>query len=472
MKPLPPMSVGTLLFLLAVLSCAGGVRAWYVATCAANGQRNAAILVQGPATPSHFPEEKTFRGRTPPTQLDNLVANMAEDRAFKCLTPLSDSEEFTGHEAPLYPLLFGMIAHWNDDWADTILRWLQCVLGSLTATCYFCFARRAFHSTLIATLAGLLVACHPFWVINTAELNDGVLATFLVALSLAIGARAGQVGGALTGLGFGLALASVGLTRAALLPFAAVAVLWFLWECRRFPLGWFAGFLALVGFANGLAPWGIRDYLLFERPVPVATSTYLHLWMGNNPHATGSTLDEAALRSSLPPDRLKELLAESNQANRYNALAPDVWQEVCAHPADTLARRIQATLAFLLGDQWLKERQLGALLESNDSVAELPAWLRDHAETILQGTLLGLLVLALLGWRWSYAWRRYGRIGVIAVLLIPLPYILSHAESLSGPRLPLDGVLLCYAAFALASLIPGLVGTPKSSSSDVQSPKA
>jgi hypothetical protein len=41
------------------------------------------------------------------------------------------------------------------------------------------------------------------------------------------------------------------------------------------------------------------------------------------------------------------------------------------------------------------------------------------------------------------------------VLFIPLPYLLSHAELLSGPRLPLDGVLLCFAGFAAPPLIPG-----------------
>ena len=42
----------------------------------------------------------------------------------------------------------------------------------------------------------------------------------------------------------------------------------------------------------------------------------------------------------------------------------------------------------------------------------------------------------------------------LAVMWIPLPYLLSHAEALSGPRLPLDGVLLCYAAFALCGMLP------------------
>ena len=71
-------------------------------------------------------------------------------------------------------------------------------------------------------------------------------------------------------------------------------------------------------------------------------------------------------------------------------------------------------------------------------------------------TLLGLLVLAFLGWRWSYGWQAESMPAALAMIWIPLPYILSHAEALSGPRLPLDGVLLCYAAFALLCLTPGV----------------
>jgi hypothetical protein len=42
----------------------------------------------------------------------------------------------------------------------------------------------------------------------------------------------------------------------------------------------------------------------------------------------------------------------------------------------------------------------------------------------------------------------------LAMVWIPLPYLLGHAEALQGPRLPLDGVLLCYAAFVLACIVP------------------
>src|SRR5437588_349979 len=79
---------------------------------------------------------------------------------------------------------------------DAMARWLQCVLGTLTAGCYFFFARRAFQSTAIAMLTGLLIAFYPFWIVNTAELNDGALASFALSICLMLGTRGGQEGGA------------------------------------------------------------------------------------------------------------------------------------------------------------------------------------------------------------------------------------------------------------------------------------
>ena len=84
----------------------------------------------------------------------------------------------------------------------------------------------------------------------------------------------------------------------------------------------------------------------------------------------------------------------------------------------------------------------------------MPEWLEGSYPAILEGTLLGMLLLGVLGWRWTYGWRREAMPSSLAVMWIPLPYILSHAEEFHGPRLPLDGVLLCYAAFVLACVLP------------------
>lgn len=83
----------------------------------------------------------------------------------------------------------------------------------------------------------------------------------------------------------------------------------------------------------------------------------------------------------------------------------------------------------------------------------------------LWGMLLVMLILCLLGWRWSCGWSREADLASLALIWIPVPYVLSHAENFSGPRLPIDGVLLCYAAFVLACIVrPGMDSPARSPS--------
>jgi hypothetical protein len=301
-----------LILLLIVLAVAGGARAWYLSACAEDGNVPGPLEVQGQPPSPHYDAKTRLRGREHPTQLDALVENLTEYRWFGSLAPLAQSEERTAHVAPGYPWLVAVTAHWFDD-ADTTdraVRWGQCLLGALTAGFYFLFARRAFGNLLVAAIAGFLCALQPFWIINTAEVNDGVAATFLMSAVLALGTRGSQDAGPFISLLFGLALAGLCMVRAALLPFACVAVLWYILRCRKLPRGWLAALLAFLGFANGLAPWTVRNFKIFAEPVPIADSGPWHLWIGNNPAATGGPLDEGTVERTLGAKRLQELGGE------------------------------------------------------------------------------------------------------------------------------------------------------------------
>ncbi len=447
MKEMPRfgmLDVGLFLFILAA---ATGIRAGYLHACAANAHSPGPLQVQG----DRSDEDKA------------LVANLMKSWSFKAEAPFAASEEETAHASPGYPWLLAVLGLLAPD-ADATARWVQCGLGSLTAALYFLFARRAFRSSLVGGLAGLLCAVYPYWVVNTAELNDGVVASFLLAAALLLGARVGQTGGAFTSLLYGLVLAAAALVRAAWLPFAFAALLWFLLRCRKLPRGWFYALLAFLGFANGLAPWTLRNYQVLDDVVPIVDSTYYHLWVGNNPWATGGPLTEPtdpAMKEAY--GELRDRLAPLPQKERYRALAGEVAAEVARNPLGTLQRRLQAGLCFFLGETWFPDQKLWQVTETPppppDSEGpqegpKLPDWLASTYPLILTGTLLGLLLLGVLGWRWTYAWRLESMPLALAVILIPLPYLLSHAEALQGPRLPLDGVLLCCAAFAVAGLIP------------------
>jgi 4-amino-4-deoxy-L-arabinose transferase-like glycosyltransferase len=459
MAALRRFSAGDALPLLAILAVAAGLRAGYLAFAADHGRSAGPVQVQG--------EDEGLKA---------LVANLKDHHWFGDLAPFADVEEQTAHVAPGYPWLLGLAARLPVD-LDPAVRWAQCGLGALTAGLYFLFARRAFRSLSVGTLTGFAAALYPFWVVSTAELNDGVLATFLLAACLFLGARAGQAGGSFTSLLYGLALAGLALTRAALLPFAFVGLLWFLLHCRRQTRGWLLALLAFLGFANGLAPWTLRNLQVFQDVVPIADSAFLHLWMGNNPAATGGPLSERDMLEALArqrgqaPAEVARQLADKPQKERYREFATAAVQEVRANPLGTVRRRISAGLYFFFGERWFKDQQLGQPAAVTLRAAEDPdrpegsepaappplaAWVAGNAPLILTASLFGLLLLGVLGWRWTYAWRRESMPAALAVLWVPLPYLLSHAGALSGPRLPLDGVLLCYAAFAVACLVPGV----------------
>jgi hypothetical protein len=454
-----PWGLPDLAALVLVIAVAAGARCWYVAVATDGGAGSPLLEVQGQPPRPEFPPDTERRGQKQPADLDALVHNLQEGLGFVSLAPLSEKEETTAHVAPAYPWLLSLLARWDAPLEATV-RWAQAGLGALTAALYLAFARRAFGSLLVGFLAGLLGAVHPFWIINTAELGDGVLTTFLVAACLVLGTRASQVGGPFASLLFGLALAGLVMTRAALLPFAVVALAWFLLQCRLLRTGWFYALLGFLGFANGLAPWIVRDYREFKEPIPVVDSALLHLWMGNNPAATGGPLDERSLRKALPAERLDALLGESNQARRYRDLRKDIGREITDDPGAALGRRLWAGLMFVFGENWFKDRMLSHTTSGTNAVTP-PEWLTDASETALRGSLLVMITIGLLGWRWSFGFRQRARLATLAAVWLPLPYLLAHAGSLSGPRLPLDGVVLCYVAFALACCAPGRQRKPE-----------
>jgi hypothetical protein len=433
------------LLLLAILAGAAGARVAYLSLYCQNGAGDGPYQVQ-----DDWSEERVA-----------LVANLRQGHVFQSRAPLAARDETTAHVAIGYPWLLSLLdGGWLNLPDDQLVRWLQCGLGTLTAGLYFLFARRAFQSLLIATLAGLLCAIHPYWVINTAELNDGTVVTFLVGLCLFLGARGSQGGGALTSLLFGLGLAALACVRAALLPFGFAALLAFLMRCRTLPRGWLYSVLVVLGFFNGLIPWTVRNYQSFGTIVPIVDSLYLHFWMGNNSRATGGPETEETMRQAIADASATdngltiEQLEKMRQPERYHRLAEQSLTEIQNHPAAALERRLRAGLGFFFGMSWLEGHSLvhDNPAASQEDSENLSRWM----PTLLAGSLLGMLLLSALGWRWAYAWRRLSVPASMAVIWIPLPYLLSHAEMFHGARLPLDGVLLSLAAFALACLVPGL----------------
>src|SRR5579875_3169897 len=156
------------LLLIVVVAAAAGLRVGYLIACADYARNDGPLRVE-----------------TPLPELDSLVQNLKAQQRFALTSPSTGEVEDTAALSPGYPILMAVVNRLVDDDAmPSTMRWIQCGLGALTAGLYFLFARRAFLSLVVAVLSGLLCALHPFWIIDTATLADGTLATFLLAFTL------------------------------------------------------------------------------------------------------------------------------------------------------------------------------------------------------------------------------------------------------------------------------------------------
>ena len=356
-----PLRALDLAFLLLILAVAVAARGWYLQFCDNGGHDPAPIRVQDD---SPDPKDTSNHG-------------------YRWL--MEQAERVSDH--------------------DRIVRWTQVGLGTLTAALWFLFARRAFRSLPVAVLTGFFCALHPQWIVQPAQLEDGVLTAFVLGLAVWLGVRCGQSGGPLTSLLYGLSLAGLALVRPWMLPFAFVAMMCFLWRCRAMPRGWQYALLAFLGFANALVPWGVRNYQLTHEAVPL-TAIWRQVWMGNHPGASGGLSDAPPASATAP------------------TLAHEVVDEVKSAPASTLNRRLWAGLSFVFGEHWLREP---GVWPETELTAPLPEWLARSYPAAAAGFLLVMLLLAFLGWRWSGAWRKQSLPAATALIFIPLPYLLTHA---------------------------------------------
>ena len=172
----------------------------------------------------------------------------------------------------------------------------------------------------VAALAGLLTAVEPALVyydvtrIHPVGLHALLLSVVVLVFLLAARSPSARVLLA-TGLAVGLAFLERGTPAVfAAMGFGLLAY-WHRWSLAR---TWRAGLLVGVGTIAVVAPWTIRNYVVYGRPVLAMTAGPELLWIGNNPHATGTTTTEAGqtMFDAAPADFRAQVLAADEMAQQ------------------------------------------------------------------------------------------------------------------------------------------------------------
>lgn len=218
---------------------------------------------------------------TDASEYDAYAWNLTQGNGYRGPSPdVADQNHLTAYRPPLPSLLlagvYAVVGHRYD-----AVRLVHCLLGAVSIVLVYRIGRRAYGDS-VGLRAAAGYALYPLAILQSTDIASeplGVL-LFLCFLDQSLQFAASRTwGSAITaGIVFGLAL----LTRANYALMVPLFALWAVVQLRgdsRHLLR--AGaVLAVAGLV--MAPWMIRNYLVFERFIPFSTTGGSALLQGNN----------------------------------------------------------------------------------------------------------------------------------------------------------------------------------------------
>ncbi len=214
------------------------------------------------------------------------------------------------------------------------------------------------------------------------------------------------------------------------LPFLA---LWALWPLRQ-ELARAAklALAAAVIFAAGIAPWTVRNYLVFHKFIPLRSNFGLELWLSNSPE-----VPDTWSRGYLHPTNDREEAAEyvrMTEVPYMRQKQSEAFAFMRSHPRDTMRsffRRFE--------DNWI-----GTWDPPADQWRFLP--LSDKL-TLIWNCLFSLLALA--GALFAQRTKNENALPFTSVLMVfPLIFYVTHTNG--RYRHPIDPIMCLLTVFAVA----------------------
>jgi len=215
----------------------------------------------------------------------------------------------------------------------------------------------------------------------------------------------------------------------AVLPFLGAWLVLELWRAHQ---AWLPG-LATCGllFVLGLAPWTIRNELVFHKLIPIRSNFGLELWLGNN---SGTVDNDSAYQH--PDDSIDE-------ARYYRGVGEPAYMAEKQHealdfiryrPADAARLTLHRVVSTWLGqwdpfqDSWHAERPSQRAAQIFQIVFSLLAWL---------GVLLAVR-------------SRNSEAAPFALVILSYPVVFYFTHGSGRYRHPIDPILTLLAVFAVA----------------------
>jgi hypothetical protein len=225
-------------------------------------------------------------------------------------------------------------------------------------------------------------------------------------------------------IGLGLALGTASLLRQTMLFFTPFLLLWLFWELKDKGVRWWHFALPVVVIMVFVAPWTIRNYVVYRQFLPLNSNAGYAFYASNHPNLGTDWRNEEVV---VP---VPEELRGQNEAQLNQALTQKAIEFIVSDPQRSLRLNLDKTLEYFI------------FWPSSDS-----SQLSNLSRVLSFGLFLPFMLLGL--WLSFARWRSF-----VVLYLFGIVHTGIHLLSWPGLRyrLPVDAVFMVFAALALLQL--------------------
>lgn len=209
--------------------------------------------------PPWYPDDSEYFHR--------LATLLANGHGFTQPFPQAAWDGPTAYHPPLYPVLLAGVAKLGGN-GDVVQRLTGSLFGAGTIAAVGLLARRL-RDDRTGLIAAALAALYPMLITADGALMSESLYGLLVALSLLAAYRLLEAPSAGRAVVLGVLVGLAALTRGEALAFLLLVLI----PVVRRPHGARAALVACIAVAVALAPWTIRNWIVFDQFIPIATNS-------------------------------------------------------------------------------------------------------------------------------------------------------------------------------------------------------
>jgi len=241
-------------------------------------------------------------------------------------------EDYYGYSTPLYPAFAAFIYKvFSPDTSAVIIG--QIIISSLLCILIYLIALKAFNHK-IAYFSVLLCALHPGLIIySSLKLHALSLDAFFISLVIfsfiLLLEKPGIKYALFAGASYGLCM----LTRSTIVLFFIIGLgLVIYFNRNQLKKALVCSLLVIIVSGLFIGSWSYRNYLIYERFIPLTTVSAEVFWRGNNVNATGSSFIENGEKILRADNEFYEKLKALNELERYDLFKAEAMNFIYHNP--------------------------------------------------------------------------------------------------------------------------------------------